>query len=319
MPSPRAGPLYLLLINVLVSIFAHARPLSSSSQTDRYLINGPYGVPYHEEGKPVVLGGHNLTVGKYLWSGRTGEYYDVFWPPLNSTIVIKQFYIWWWGFEIEREIDNLKEIGQFVLFDQYDGRRWIAMEKKPGHLLTKTKAFKAAYKHSRHACDAVVERIYEPVFNEIIDLVARHGIYHNISFTRAVFSDDISQVHLVDFGDDERVDPASATQRAFRERVALDIYKTWPNDGRSYADCLIESVAMQSIATAADSLSGTGWGFRTARLRLQLTLEPLGLLKGLEIVGMVEFEHRSPTSGSLELVIGLRERSWIRVNTQDED
>lgn len=110
-----------------------------------------------------------------MWSGRTGEYYTVpqGWPGWDGEIVVKEFYIWYYPEEIAREVKYLKrvsvptkrnaesslncvqQVGQFVAEAEYNGIRWLVMQKFPGLPLTKTKAFKTAFQESRKVCDDV--------------------------------------------------------------------------------------------------------------------------------------------------------------------
>jgi len=189
-------------------------------------------------GEHIVIDGHNASLGKYLWSGRTGEYYEVpgGWPGWKGDVVAKEFYIWYWPHELTREVKYLSRIGQLVTHADFDGVHWLIMDKPPGVHLTKTRAFKEAYQKGRRECDDLVEGVYEPAFNAIIDLIRKYGIFHHVLNSRMLWDDDAKNVHLFDFGDDTERDPGTADDPNVRNGVALDVYTAWPNNGISYQD-----------------------------------------------------------------------------------
>ncbi|KIJ39856.1 hypothetical protein M422DRAFT_49380 [Sphaerobolus stellatus SS14] len=182
-------------------------------------------------GEHIIVDEHNFTVGEYLWSGRTGHYYDVpaGWPGWEGEVVAKEFYIWYYPHELEREVKYLSRVGQFIGESEYEDFRWLIMQKPPGVHLTKTRAFKEAFQKSRKECDDVssmvrlvnifvtsdtfpklVEGAHGPAFMEILNLLRKHGIYHLVSNDRMLWDDNAQNPKIFDMGDDEERDPEKA-------------------------------------------------------------------------------------------------------------
>ncbi|KAF8588646.1 hypothetical protein K439DRAFT_1658332 [Ramaria rubella] len=207
-------------------------------------IDGPqFGIP--RTGTQIIVQGQKITLGQYLWSGRTGEYYDVpgGWPGWDGDVVAKEFYIWYWPHELTREVKNLRRVGQLVAQDEYEGFRWLIMYKPPGVHLTKTRAFKEAFQKGRQECDALVESIYEPAFNAIIDLLRGYGIYHQAMNARMLWDEMAHNATIFDLGDDESRTPEDAEHSDVRNQVALAVYMAWPNDGVTYQDWCVNGQA----------------------------------------------------------------------------
>jgi hypothetical protein len=71
--------------------------------------------PHHclcAQGTTIVIDGHNASLGQYLWSGRTGSYYEIpgGWPGWKGDVVAKEFYIWFWPHELARELKYLSRV-----------------------------------------------------------------------------------------------------------------------------------------------------------------------------------------------------------------
>ncbi|KAF8520338.1 hypothetical protein BU17DRAFT_88914 [Hysterangium stoloniferum] len=202
------------------------------------VFDGPGQLNPSPPGTIIVIGGNNVTLGRYLWSGRNGEYYEVpgRWPGWEGEVIVKKFYIWYYPDHIAREVKNLSKVGQFLAQEEYEGFQWLIMHKPPGVHLTKTRAFKEAFKKGRKECDDLVEDAYGPAFKVMMEYIAKHGLYHELNNARMLWDDFAQNPSIFDIGDDEECDPSDAEKDRIKKQVALSIYFTWPNDGVSYQD-----------------------------------------------------------------------------------
>ena len=120
-----------------------------------------------------------VTVGDKIGAGRFGSVYEVDHHELDhhGPLVVKHFlnpYIE----ETDKEIRNLRQVGQLHASGTYNGRTYAVMPKAKGVHLTRTNSFRVADHSGNEALDALTKRAKGKASEAVLNAAREHGLVH---------------------------------------------------------------------------------------------------------------------------------------------